>query len=82
MTQEEIIAAVGGFVAKQLRTELGPDDPIFGSGLANSLFSMQLVLFVEREFAISVLNEDLEMSNFETIGSIARLVSHKIGVVG
>jgi methoxymalonate biosynthesis acyl carrier protein len=82
MTQEEIVAAVGRFVAKHLRTELGPDDPIFGSGLANSLFSMQLVLFVEREFAISVLNEDLEMSNFETIGSIARLVAHKIGVAG
>lgn len=82
MTQEEIVAAIGGFIRKQLRTELGPDDPIFGSGLANSLFSMQLVLFVEREFGISVLNEDLEMSNFETIGAVARLVARKNGLAG
>jgi methoxymalonate biosynthesis acyl carrier protein len=82
MTQDEITTAVSGFLTKQLRAELGPDDPIFGSGLANSLFAMQLVLFVEREFGISVLNEDLEMSNFETVGSIARLVARKNGAAG
>jgi methoxymalonate biosynthesis acyl carrier protein len=82
MTQEQITKAVGGFLEKQLRAELGPDDPIFGSGLANSLFAMQLVLFVEREFGISVQNEDLEMSNFETIGSVTRLVARKNGAVG
>jgi methoxymalonate biosynthesis acyl carrier protein len=82
MTQKEITAAVSGFLTKQLRAEFGPDDPIFGSGLANSLFAMQLVLFVEREFGISVLNEDLEMSNFETVGSIARLVASKNGAAG
>jgi methoxymalonate biosynthesis acyl carrier protein len=79
MTRDEITATVTGFLSKQLRADLGPDDPIFGSGLANSLFAMQLVLFVEREFGISVQNEDLEMSNFETVGSIARLVARKNG---
>lgn len=79
MTQEEIGKSVSRFLATQLRADLGPDDPIFGSGLANSLFAMQLVLFVESEFGIAVENEDLELSNFETVGAIAGLVARKIG---
>jgi methoxymalonate biosynthesis acyl carrier protein len=79
---EQITESVRGFLAKQLQAEVGPDDPIFSSGLANSLFAMQLVLFVEREFGIAVRNEDLELSNFETAGAIARLVSRKSGAAG
>jgi methoxymalonate biosynthesis acyl carrier protein len=80
MTQEQIAKAVSRFLAEQLRADLAPEDPIFGSGLANSLFAMQLVLFVEHEFGITVENEDLELSNFETIGSVTRLVARKRGV--
>ena len=39
---------------------------------------MQLVLFVEQEFKISIENEDLELENFRTINSIANLVERKI----
>jgi methoxymalonate biosynthesis acyl carrier protein len=35
---------------------------------------MQLVVFVEEEFAIEVSNEDLERDNFRTVNSIATLV--------
>jgi methoxymalonate biosynthesis acyl carrier protein len=38
---------------------------------------MQLVLFVEQEFNISVENEDLELDNFRTINAIANLVERK-----
>jgi methoxymalonate biosynthesis acyl carrier protein len=79
VTQEQIGKMVTRFLTEQLRADLGPEDPIFGSGLANSLFAMQLVLFVEREFGIAVENEDLELSNFETVDSIVRLVARKVG---
>jgi len=34
---------------------------------------------VEREFGITVENEDLEITNFNTIDAIANLVQRKIG---
>jgi acyl carrier protein len=39
---------------------------------------MQLVLFVEREFRISVGSEDLRTENFQTINAIALLVERKL----
>ncbi|MEL6442304.1 MAG: phosphopantetheine-binding protein [Cyanobacteria bacterium J06621_8] len=60
--------------------DLQPDEDIFSLGFVNSMFAMQLVLFVEQEFKITVENEDLELDNFRTINSIASLVERKIAV--
>jgi acyl carrier protein len=38
---------------------------------------MQLVAFVEKEFAIKVEDEDLDLDNFRSIGAISRLVAKK-----
>jgi acyl carrier protein len=38
---------------------------------------MQLVMFVEREFGITVGNEDLNMENFGTVNAIVKLVEKK-----
>jgi acyl carrier protein len=59
--------------------ELGLDDDIFASGFVNSLLAMQLVTFVEKEFGITVENDDLDIDNFRTINSIACLVERKRG---
>ena len=77
----EIRLAVSAFLSSHLRShELASDQDIFALGLVNSLFAMQLVNFVEREFGITVENEDLEIANFNTIDAIANLVQRKIGV--
>ena len=57
--------------------DLQPDEDIFSLGFVNSMFAIQLVLFVEREFQIAIENEDLELENFRTINSIANLVESK-----
>lgn len=59
--------------------DLQDDDDIFDAGGVNSLFAMQLVLFVEEEFAFQVSNEDLERDNFRTVNSISRLVERHAG---
>jgi methoxymalonate biosynthesis acyl carrier protein len=53
------------------------DQDIFAMGFVNSLFAMQLVLFVENEFGIAVENEDLDIDNFRTINAIASLIERK-----
>lgn len=57
--------------------DLQPDEDIFALGFVNSMFAMQLVLFVEQEFQIAIENEDLEFDNFRTINSLANLIERK-----
>ena len=45
----------------------------------NSLLAMQLVAFVEKEFAIRVEDEDLDLDNFRSIEAISNLVAKKSG---
>ncbi|MBD2201836.1 acyl carrier protein [Calothrix sp. FACHB-1219] len=57
--------------------DLQVDEDIFTLGFVNSMFAMQLVLFIEQEFQINIENEDLEFDNFRTINSLANLVERK-----
>jgi acyl carrier protein len=61
--------------------ELQDDDDIFALGLVNSLFAMQLVLFVEQEFDINIDGEDLDFSNFRTVNAVQNLVQRKRGAI-
>lgn len=56
---------------------LRDDEDIFSLDYINSLFAMQLVLFVEHEFKIVVENEDLDIRNFRSVDNIANLVAEK-----
>lgn len=56
---------------------IGDDDRIFAAGFVNSMFAMQLVLFLEKNFQIAIGNEDLELKNFQTINAMAELVERK-----
>ncbi len=57
--------------------DLKDDADIFSAGFVNSLFAMQLVLFVERTFQIRVDNEDLDINNFRSINALANLIERK-----
>lgn len=46
------------------------DDDLLGSGLLDSLGIMQLVLFIETEFAMDVPPEDVTIENFQTVTKI------------
>jgi methoxymalonate biosynthesis acyl carrier protein len=55
--------------------ELATDDDIFALGFVNSLFAMELVMFIENTFKFSIPNESLKLENFRTVESMTRLVS-------
>ncbi|MCX6048532.1 MAG: phosphopantetheine-binding protein [Chloroflexi bacterium] len=70
------------FLLEQITAyDLQDGDDIFALGLVNSLFAMQLVLFVEQEFDISIDGEDLDFANFRTVNAIEHLVKAKTGTV-
>ncbi len=68
-------AEIREFIEGRLRaTDLTDDQDIFARGLANSLFAMELVLFIEKHFGMQISNEDLDIANFRTIAAMAVLV--------
>lgn len=61
--------------------DLQDDEDIFAVGFVNSMFAMQLVLFIEQEFQVTVENEDLELDNFRTINAMASLLERKKSIL-
>lgn len=48
---------------------------IFALGFVNSLFAMELVMFVEKTFGLTIPNDELRIDNFRTANAMAELVS-------
>ncbi|MEG3898420.1 MULTISPECIES: phosphopantetheine-binding protein [unclassified Microcoleus] len=61
--------------------DLQDDEDIFALGFVNSMFAMQLVLFIEKEFEVTIENEDLEFANFRSVNSMAALLERKTTVL-
>ncbi|MBD2183507.1 acyl carrier protein [Planktothrix sp. FACHB-1355] len=79
---QEISTKIKAFLSKFFRNyDLQPDEDIFAVGFVNSMFAMQLVLFIEQEFQIAIENEDLEFDNFRTIDAMTRLIDKKMVVL-
>lgn len=53
------------------------DDNIFEMGFVDSSFAMQLVVFMEEAFHITIIDEDLEIANFSSIARMRALVDSK-----
>ena len=75
---ENIKEKTRAFLFRFVRTQALPDnEDFFAAGMVNSLFAMQLVLFVEKEFGVKVTNEDLDLKNFRTVEAISGFVARK-----
>jgi acyl carrier protein len=60
------------------QAELTDSQDIFSLGFINSLFAMELVMFIEKEFAVSIPNEELRIDNFRTIAAMSELVERRL----
>jgi acyl carrier protein len=79
MTDDTIKERIRTFLFKHIKdNELSNDENLFASGLLNSLFAMQLVMFTEKEFQVKVENENLDLKNFSTINAIDEFVRRKL----
>ncbi|MCX6580236.1 MAG: acyl carrier protein [Candidatus Aminicenantes bacterium] len=57
--------------------EFSDSDNIFEMGFVNSLFAMKLVNYIEENFSIQVANDDLEISNFNSVNRITEFIGNK-----
>ena len=59
--------------------ELGETDDIFAVGYVNSLFAMELVMFIEKSFEVTIPNEELRLDNFRTAQTMSELIDRLTG---
>ena len=65
------------YLTSCLSREIGDDEDIFAAGFVNSLFAVQLVMFVESRFGIVVENDELELAYFSTVNAMTDFVGYK-----
>jgi len=68
--REFITTKIGGF-------EVADDEDLFESGYVNSLFAVQIVMFVENTLGLPVVEDDLDIKNFASIVKIDSFASAK-----
>ncbi|RDI60315.1 acyl carrier protein [Nocardia pseudobrasiliensis] len=54
--------------------QLRDDQDIFNSGYVNSLFAMELVMFIEQRLDSRIPNDELRLDNFRTVEAMLALV--------
>jgi acyl carrier protein len=62
--------------------DVGDSDDIFTLGYINSLFAMELVVFIENRFGIRIPNDELSIDNFRTIKGMSSVVERQLTAGG
>lgn len=61
---------------------VGLNDSLLESSIIDSMGALEIVLYLESEFDVEFLDEEMVADHFESILSIARLVEAKTGFDG
>lgn len=75
MSSTEVRGQVREFISGRFpQITFDDDQDIFEMGFVNSLFAMELVMFVERAFGVRVPNTELRRENFRSVTAITAVV--------
>lgn len=61
--------------------QLAESEPLLANGILDSLGVLELVSFLEAEFQITVIDDDLPPENFESLGRLTAFVDGKKGII-
>jgi len=74
----DLAASVREFILKQFplarKHRINNTDPLLESGVLDSMGVLDVVAFIEQEYAISVSDDDLVPENFQSIDRIAAFI--------
>lgn len=81
MVDDSLLKPIAEFIEGRFPDiRLEPEDDIFALGFVNSLFAMELVMFLETTFAFTVPNEALRLDCFRSVRAMAALVEEYAGL--
>lgn len=76
--KNDVKSMVRKFIQKVTRKqEILDDEDIFQGGIVNSLLTVQLIMFIEKKFQISIDNKDINIDNFRTLNKIEEYIQSK-----
>jgi acyl carrier protein len=56
---------------------LGDDDRLLEKGVIDSMSIVEMITFIEQEFGVTAMEEDISDANFGSLAGIARFVSER-----
>lgn len=73
---------IKGFILKEFLpgedpTNLTPTTPLMSSGILDSLATLKLITFLEKEFNVQIAAHEADEEHFDTLESICALVDSK-----
>jgi methoxymalonate biosynthesis acyl carrier protein len=71
---DSVAATLLAFIEGRMTVPWTADADLFASGLVSSLFAMELVVFVEQTFGLTVSGPDLTLDNFRSVRAMTALV--------
>lgn len=60
------------------RDSLDPEEPLFSSGIIDSLGTLRLITFLEEEFGLQIGDGEVGEENFRTLNRINAFVNQKL----
>ena len=84
MQNDTMSEQINHFIVQQFplarQRQLSNDDPLLENGILDSLGVLELVNYLEREFKISISDEELVPEHFQTITCLTAFIQQKNGV--
>lgn len=80
MNREMVSQKVEEFIKRSLNQEqIKPDENLFELGIIHSLFSVQLMIFLEKVFKIEIDEDEFSLENIPSLNSIVDFVMEQQG---
>jgi acyl carrier protein len=57
--------------------QLGDDDRLLEKGVVDSMSMVEMISFIEQEFGVNAMEEDISDANFGSLAGIAHFVSKR-----
>ncbi len=85
MQHNAAMERIRDFLIKQFPTArtrpVSDDESLISNGIVDSLGVLEVVAFLEREFQVTVTDEELLPDNFQSIKSLATYVQRKLNQI-
>jgi methoxymalonate biosynthesis acyl carrier protein len=71
---DEIRGTVLQFLKEKTLATPAADQDLFASGVVSSMFAMEMVVFLEQSYQVTIIGGDLKIDNFRTVDAMTELV--------
>lgn len=85
-SESEIISRVRGFIQENFLYmhsdfQLADDDRLLDKGVMDSMSIVEMITFIETEFGVQAMEDEISEANFGSLTGIARFIGDKRSVL-